>query len=94
VEAMPESFTLPTTDWAASVPRNVSSPGSTHGGKCNRRSGKKKMAKVVQVPVGFTADHLETLYDIDVVHKRYASIRGLTITEYRRSIPMPCSLKP
>ncbi|GAB4442472.1 MAG: ferrochelatase [bacterium] len=37
--------------------------------------------KVIQIPVGFTADHIETLYDIDIVHKGYAERKGL---EYRR----------
>ncbi len=39
---------------------------------------RKKIRTVVQVPIGFTADHLETLYDIDIVHKKYAETRGLT----------------
>ncbi len=34
-------------------------------------------ASVVQVPVGFTADHIETLYDIDIAHRRYAEEKGL-----------------
>ena len=33
---------------------------------------------VVQVPVGFTADNIETLYDIDVVHKVCALEQGLS----------------
>jgi protoporphyrin/coproporphyrin ferrochelatase len=32
---------------------------------------------VVQVPVGFVTDHMETLYDIDLVHKQYAEVKGL-----------------
>jgi ferrochelatase len=32
---------------------------------------------VVQVPVGFTADHIETLYDIDVLHREHAAKLGL-----------------
>jgi len=38
----------------------------------------KKITRLVQVPVGFTADHLETLYDIDIVHRKYAAVRGLS----------------
>ena len=33
---------------------------------------------IVQVPVGFTADHIETLYDIDITHKQYAESKGFT----------------
>jgi len=33
---------------------------------------------VVQVPVGFTADHIETLYDIDILHRKYAQEKGLS----------------
>ncbi len=33
---------------------------------------------VVQVPIGFVTDHMETLYDIDIVHKRYAEAKGLS----------------
>ncbi len=34
--------------------------------------------RVVQVPVGFTADHIETLYDIDIIHRKYAQGKGLS----------------
>ncbi len=27
---------------------------------------------IIQVPIGFTADHIETLYDIDICHREYA----------------------
>lgn len=32
---------------------------------------------VLEVPVGFTCDHLETLYDIDIVHRAHAKKLGL-----------------
>lgn len=32
---------------------------------------------VMVVPIGFTCDHMETLYDIDIVHKRHAENLGL-----------------
>ena len=35
--------------------------------------------RLVQVPIGFTADHIETLYDIDITHRRYAQAKGLSI---------------
>ena len=34
--------------------------------------------RIVQVPIGFTADHLETLYDIDILHRRCAEGQGLS----------------
>jgi ferrochelatase len=33
---------------------------------------------VIQVPIGFTADHIETLYDIDITHRQYALGKGLS----------------
>ncbi|HAO92588.1 MAG: ferrochelatase [Deltaproteobacteria bacterium GWC2_56_8] len=46
--------------------------------------GAKKMGKngVVVVPVGFVADHIETLYDIDILFKGIAESSGLV---FRRS---------
>jgi len=32
---------------------------------------------VLEVPIGFTCDHLETLYDIDIVHRAHAVKLGL-----------------
>lgn len=33
--------------------------------------------RLIQVPIGFTADHIETLYDIDIIHRKYAMTKGL-----------------
>jgi len=33
---------------------------------------------VLEVPIGFTCDHMETLYDIDIVHRAHAKKLGLT----------------
>ncbi len=33
---------------------------------------------IVQIPIGFTADHIETLYDIDIIHANYAKNLGLS----------------
>jgi ferrochelatase len=33
---------------------------------------------IIQVPIGFTADHIETLYDIDITHRLYALEKGLS----------------
>jgi ferrochelatase len=32
---------------------------------------------VLEVPIGFTCDHMETLYDIDIVHRTHAKKLGL-----------------
>lgn len=32
---------------------------------------------VLEVPIGFTCDHMETLYDIDIVHRKHAHALGL-----------------
>ncbi|MBI5526972.1 MAG: ferrochelatase [Deltaproteobacteria bacterium] len=42
---------------------------------------KEGARKVVQVPLGFTADHIETLYDIDIAHRSHAKEIGI---EWRR----------
>lgn len=36
-----------------------------------------RFREVVEVPVGFVADHLETRYDMDIVHREYARSLGL-----------------
>jgi len=41
-------------------------------------AAEKKGGFVLEVPLGFTCDHLETLYDIDIVHRRHAEGLGLT----------------
>jgi protoporphyrin/coproporphyrin ferrochelatase len=37
----------------------------------------KKGDCVLEVPFGFTCDHMETMYDIDIVHRAYATKLGL-----------------
>jgi ferrochelatase len=32
---------------------------------------------VLEIPIGFTCDHMETLYDIDIVHRAYAKKLGI-----------------
>jgi ferrochelatase len=41
-------------------------------------AAEKKGEFVLEVPLGFTCDHLETLYDIDIVHRKHAESLGLT----------------
>jgi ferrochelatase len=33
---------------------------------------------IIQVPIGFTADHIETLYDIDITHRQCVLEKGLS----------------
>jgi ferrochelatase len=33
--------------------------------------------RVLEIPIGFTCDHMETLYDIDIVHRAYAKNLGV-----------------
>lgn len=37
----------------------------------------RKSEFVLEAPIGFTCDHLETLYDINIVHRRHAEAQGL-----------------
>ena len=37
----------------------------------------EKFGYVLEVPIGFTCDHMETLYDIDVLHRKHATELGL-----------------
>ncbi|MHB8090377.1 MAG: ferrochelatase [Syntrophales bacterium] len=34
--------------------------------------------EIIQVPIGFTADHIETFFDIDITHRQYALAKGLS----------------
>lgn len=38
----------------------------------------KRGKHILEIPIGFTCDHLETLYDIDIVHRKHALELGLT----------------
>jgi ferrochelatase len=40
-------------------------------------AAEKKSDFVLEVPLGFTCDHMETLYDIEIVHRRHAGRLGL-----------------
>lgn len=39
-----------------------------------------KTPRLVEVPIGFVTDHLETLYDIDILHRTYAERKGLAFS--------------
>lgn len=52
--------------------------------------------RVILVPIGFTSDHIETLYDIDIMHKHYAMEKGLSfrrITSLNAGEPFIKALK-
>jgi len=52
--------------------------------------------RIVQVPIGFTADHIETLYDIDITHRRYAADKRLAfrrVASLNASAPFIKALK-
>ncbi|MCG6536171.1 MAG: ferrochelatase [Syntrophales bacterium LBB04] len=61
-----------------SVPAHVTEPwiGPTVEAVIDEAAA-KGFRTVVQVPIGFVTDHMETLYDIDIVHKKYAEAKGL-----------------
>lgn len=39
-----------------------------------------KVSSLVEVPIGFVSDHLETLYDMDVLHRQHALSKGFEFT--------------
>jgi ferrochelatase len=41
------------------------------------RCAKNNKKNIIVVPYGFVSDHVETLYDIDIVYRRYAGSLGL-----------------
>ncbi len=62
-----------------SIPNNVSEPWITPTVEEKIAAiAADGFAGVIQVPIGFTADHIETLYDIDITHRQYALEKGLS----------------
>lgn len=39
-----------------------------------------KFLRLIEVPIGFVSDHLETLYDIDIAHRNYAGQKGFVFS--------------
>ena len=37
-------------------------------------------SRLMEIPIGFVSDHLETLYDMDIVHARYAGSKGIAFS--------------
>jgi ferrochelatase len=56
----------------------------------DRIAAEKKCSAVLEVPLGFTCDHLETLYDIEIVHRKHAGSLGLAFerTESLNTSPL------
>jgi ferrochelatase len=48
---------------------------------------------VLEVPIGFTCDHMETLYDIDIVHRKHATSLGLTFERAQSLNTSPLFIK-
>jgi ferrochelatase len=47
---------------------------------CLDRYAAEGLREVVIAPIGFVCDHVEILYDIDVLFRAYAAERGITLT--------------
>ena len=47
------------------------------------RCAKDNKKNIIVVPYGFVSDHVETLYDIDIVYKQYADSLGLNFIRAR-----------
>jgi ferrochelatase len=63
-----------------SVPQHVDEPwiGPVVESVIDSLSG--RTSRIVEVPVGFVSDHLETLYDMDIVHREYAQAKGIAFS--------------
>jgi ferrochelatase len=46
---------------------------------CLDRHAAEGLREVVVCPIGFVCDHVETLYDVDVVFRNYAAERGISL---------------
>ena len=59
-----------------SVPRNTDEPwiGPSVEAVIDGITG--TASRLIEIPIGFVSDHLETLYDMDIVHAGYARDEG------------------
>jgi ferrochelatase len=46
---------------------------------CLDRYAAQGIREVVVDPIGFVCDHVETLYDIDILFRGYAAFRGISL---------------
>jgi ferrochelatase len=47
---------------------------------CLDQYASQGVGEVVIAPIGFVCDHVEILYDIDVLFRAYAADRGISLT--------------
>ena len=50
---------------------------------CLDRYAAEGVREVVIAPIGFVCDHVEILYDIDILFREYAAARGIALTPPR-----------
>jgi ferrochelatase len=71
------------TDWEFAYQSQGMSGGTWLGPtveSCLDRYAAQGMREVVIAPIGFVCDHVEILYDIDVLFRDYAAQRGIALT--------------
>jgi ferrochelatase len=71
------------TDWEFAYQSQGMSGGSWLGPtveSCLDRYAAQGLREIVIAPVGFVCDHVEILYDIDVLFREYAAARGIAVT--------------
>ena len=71
------------TDWEFAYQSQGMSGGNWLGPtveSCLDRYAAQGVREVVIAPIGFVCDHVEILYDIDVLFRQYAADRGIALT--------------
>jgi ferrochelatase len=71
------------TDWEFAYQSQGMSGGTWLGPtveSCLDRYAAEGVREVVVAPIGFVCDHVEILYDIDVLFRAYAAERGIAVT--------------
>ncbi len=71
------------TDWEFAYQSQGMSGGSWLGPtveSCLDRYAAQGVREVVVAPIGFVCDHVEILYDVDVLFRQYAADRGIALT--------------
>ena len=74
---------LPASQWAVGWQSAPASPDEPWMGPSVEEvmdGAAKSASAVIEAPVGFVSDHLETLYDIDIVHAGHARSLGLAFS--------------
>jgi ferrochelatase len=71
------------TDWEFAYQSQGMSGGNWLGPtveSCLDRYAEQGVREVVIAPIGFVCDHVEILYDVDVLFRGYAAERGIALT--------------